>query len=65
MTMKKIILVTVTIPIFLANEWKLWIIDDNCNPYENVAKGNNTEKSFSYKSPEMDSLNSKGSFKRK
>ena len=55
----------VAIPIFLVSDKKLWVIDEIHNPHDNVGKGNNNEKSFTSKWPEMDSLNNKGNVKQK
>ena len=56
---------TVAIPIFLANDKKLWVIDEIHNPHDNVGKANNNEKCFTSKWSEIDSLNTKGNVKQK
>ena len=56
---------TVAIPIILVSDKKLWVIDEIHNPHDNFGKENNNEKSFTSKSPEMDSLNTKGNVKQK
>ena len=50
-------------PIFLASDKKLWVIDEIHNPHDSVRK--QQWKSFKSKWPEMDSLSTKGNVKQK